>query len=104
MAPVPEWERIEQARKRLGLGRSATLAEIHHAYRARARELHPDRRPPAEQERCQAEMAAVNEAYRILRAYCAGYRFSFDPDDVRRDLARRDPGTHWHERFGDHPV
>ncbi|MFN0094585.1 MAG: DnaJ domain-containing protein [Dehalococcoidia bacterium] len=47
----------------LGVARSATTDEIRAAYRARSRELHPDRNPSPNANRL---MAAVNAAYEVL--------------------------------------
>lgn len=46
----------------LGVQPDATAAEIRDAYRALARRYHPDREPSAAE-----KMAAINEAYRVLR-------------------------------------
>jgi curved DNA-binding protein CbpA len=46
----------------LGVGRDATPYEIHSAYRRMAREFHPDGGGGGE-----AEMAAINEAWTVLR-------------------------------------
>jgi hypothetical protein len=54
---------------RLGVGPGATSDDLRQAYRARARALHPDRaggRSGAELEADSAELARLNEAWRVL--------------------------------------
>jgi molecular chaperone DnaJ len=46
----------------LGVARDADMATIRRAYRERARSVHPDRQPAGSAD----EMAAVNEAWRVL--------------------------------------
>lgn len=50
----------------LGLAPDAPATEIRRAYMARARRIHPDHRPPAERHQAAAEMAVLNEAWRVL--------------------------------------
>src|SRR6185295_10485952 len=55
--------------ERLGVAPTASEGEIRDAYRRRARALHPDRHgggSPAEQRQASTDMAAVNEAWRVL--------------------------------------
>lgn len=63
----PGW--YADARAVLGVTPAASPAEIHHAFRRRLRELHPDTRrtadPPSERER----QASDRELQRILAAY-----------------------------------
>jgi len=56
---------IEQALSLLELPAQASLTEIRRAYRRRAKMLHPDWHG----EKRSAQMAALNSAYRLLRAY-----------------------------------
>ena len=56
---------LEEALHILGLSQGASFASIHHAYRAQAKALHPDRRG-AESTK---QMAALNRAYAYLRSY-----------------------------------
>ncbi len=50
----------------LGLGPNADVAEIRDAYRRLAREHHPDRALSSNRAGVDAEMATINEAYRVL--------------------------------------
>ena len=51
----------------LGVPGTASAEQIRAAYRIRARQLHPDRvADPAERNRAEARMSAVNEAWRVL--------------------------------------
>jgi curved DNA-binding protein CbpA len=53
----------------LGVPATASTAAVREAYRERARRLHPDRlidASPRERDQAAAEMAAVNEAWRVL--------------------------------------
>ena len=51
----------------LGVPGTAPADQIRTAYRMRARQLHPDRVvDPAERDRAEARMSAVNEAWRVL--------------------------------------
>jgi hypothetical protein len=63
--------------ERLGVDPAASQAEIRAAYRRLARRVHPDRGGPGSQ----AAMAAVNEAWRVLRdpARRANYDASLRP-------------------------
>ena len=56
---------LEDALRVLGLSQGASFAKIRHAYRARAKALHPDRRGAEST----GQMAALNRAYTFLRRY-----------------------------------
>jgi hypothetical protein len=53
--------KLEAARRVLGLGESARLAEIKAAYRRRLQELHPDRNPDADAAERMKELVAAHE-------------------------------------------
>lgn len=78
--------------ERLGVTPAASADEIRAAYRSRARRLHPDHAgpvPSTDARRAAEEMAAVNEAWRVLRdparraAYDASLRSGTPGGDVR---------------------
>lgn len=69
---------LEEALRVLGLSQGASFSSIRHAYRARAKALHPDRRGAEST----GQMAALNRAYAYLRSY---YR-SAAPETRRSEL------------------
>lgn len=61
----PVKTQLEEALHVLGLAQGASFSRIRHAYRARAKALHPDRRGVESTE----QMAALNRAYAYLRGF-----------------------------------
>jgi len=53
----------------LGLEPTATLPEARRAYRARARQVHPDRVEDSTRARAEAQMAELNEAWTVVETY-----------------------------------
>jgi hypothetical protein len=87
----PSAEKIEEARRVLGLGNEVSEAEVKEAYRRLAASTHPDAHPDDGQggER----FTRVREAFALLTAYCRGRnqagdaavaerRYSLTPEDV----------------------
>jgi len=64
---VPSFKAVGEARRRLGLGETATLDEIKRTYRRLAGQLHPDHNP--EDPEAGARMAELSQAYELLAAY-----------------------------------
>jgi len=86
---------IDQARRLLGLGELASIAEIKTAYRQMCKKWHPD--VLEDEATARRRMKDINAAYRLLLDYCETYRFSFSPEEVESF----DPDGWWYERFGD---
>lgn len=86
---------IDQARRLLGLGELASIAEIKTAYRQMCKKWHPD--VLDDEETAKRTMKDINAAYRLLLDYCETYRFSFSPEEVESF----DPERWWSRRFGD---
>lgn len=61
-------KRITEYRKLIGLGASASLAELKSKYRTLVKEWHPDRHPPESEAHAEAELKskAIIEAYHFL--------------------------------------
>jgi len=75
---------IEHARRILGLNEMATMQEIKESYRKLALKYHPDRCKGKDKEKCEKIFKKINNAYEIIMAYCAGYRFSFKKEDAKK--------------------
>jgi DnaJ-domain-containing protein 1 len=73
----------------LGVDPDAGIDEIRVRYRALARDLHPDRRDAAHGARQSAEMAAVNEAWAVLRDPCRRAAY-----DAHLGTGRPSPAQH----------
>lgn len=76
------FKQIDEARKTLGLGESATLREIKREYRDLSKKYHPDQCKKKAVEEYGKKMRKINDAYAILMRYCESYRYSFRREDV----------------------
>ena len=98
MSKKTKRQRIISARDLLGLGESATIAEIKKAYRDKAKEHHPDTAEPNRSD--EVGMHRLTEAYDILLDYCQSFRFPLELSDD--NLA--DDEDWWMDRFGNDPL
>jgi DnaJ-class molecular chaperone len=80
---MANFNEIEEARKLLGLGETATLKEIKTAYRALAHRHHPDKLGEGDSTEGET-MKRLNRAYKLLADYCNEYKYSFKEEDVAR--------------------
>jgi hypothetical protein len=64
---MPSFEAIDEARRRLGLGETATPRQIRRAYHRLADQMHPDHNPDDLQ--AKTRMAELTQAYELLTAY-----------------------------------
>lgn len=74
---------IDEARKILELGETASLREIRDAYRRLVLEHHPDRSGSAAGKESRKMFRKITAAFETLMEYCAGYRYSFNKKDVQ---------------------
>jgi len=79
---MPDFEEIDQARRFLGLGKTATLKEIRGHFRELARHYPPDKCEPDEKPQCEETMKRLNQAYELILRYCADYKYPFREEDV----------------------
>ena len=85
------FEKINAARKLLGLSSEATVSEIKEAYRTMVKRHHPDRYlNEAERRENEKRMAEINRAYELLLSYIEEYKISFRKEDVERCEPERD--------------
>lgn len=94
-----EWQAIDRARKVLGLGERATLAEIKKAYHRLSKQHHPDIRSAGTGEERET-MYRLIEAYNLLMRYCESYRFPLAPPENHI----YDAEDWWMDRFGQDPL
>lgn len=81
------------------------MKQIRENYRRLVKEWHPDKRIiHSDIHQLKARETRTNEilkAYKTISAYCAGYRFSFERQEVEKymsDLER------WHRQYGSDPI
>ena len=87
---MANFEQIDKARKVLGLGNTATMEEIKQAYRRKSLKYHPDKCKEKDKPRCERMIKKIISARDVMLRYCAGYRYSFDETEVRRNTTDKD--------------
>ncbi|MBD3426824.1 MAG: DnaJ domain-containing protein [Candidatus Omnitrophica bacterium] len=80
---MTDFKKINDARKILGLGESATLYEIKDVYRKLSLKYHPDKCEEEEKAECEETFKKISSAYETIMTYCANYRFSFAVEEVQ---------------------
>jgi DnaJ-class molecular chaperone len=81
---MAKFEEIDEARRLLGLGESATLKELEQAYRRKAFRYHPDRNSGGNSSEQEEMMKKLNRAYELLTDYCTSYKYPFSKEEVAR--------------------
>jgi len=71
------YEKIDNARKLLGLGENATIKEIKEAYKNLCLKYHPDRCEEKDKKKYEEMIRKLNESMEILLNYCVNYNISF---------------------------
>jgi len=75
---------IENARKTLGLGDSASIKDIKSSHRTLILKFHPDRHSGSKNRDIYEEkVKEINDAYSIIMNYCIRYPISFTQDKVK---------------------
>ena len=92
---MDKFEKIDQARKNLGLGEKANKEEIKNIYRELMKKYHPDKTP--ENQKYLEKVKGIIWAYNIITSYCDKYKFSFS----REDVERINPELKLYRQFGD---
>jgi len=98
-APVVTVARVNDARRELGLGPTATRRQIHARYIARARRWHPDKNPGADREESQERFRRLSQAHAFLQVYLARYRYDLRGKAIRRD--QEPPAIQQLRQFGE---
>lgn len=97
---MANFRQIDEARKLLELDEIATLEEIKKAYKSLALKYHPDRCKDQEKRSCEEMFKKIAHANDILMAYCAGYRYSFKEENVKKNTLNKEFYEHM-RRFYD---
>ncbi len=79
---MDKFEKIDRARKILGLGEKAGKEEIKNRYRELMKKYNPDK--TQESQKYLEKVKRINWAYNIITSYCDEYKFSFSREDVER--------------------
>ncbi|HAX61941.1 MAG TPA: molecular chaperone DnaJ [Elusimicrobia bacterium] len=93
-----DFKRIDEARKILGLGETASLEDIKKAYREKCLKYHPDRCKDARKKECEKMMKNINDARNIVLDYCINYKFSFAKQEIKKNTKEKELNDHL-ERF-----
>ena len=75
---MADYKQIDEARKTLKLGESATIPEIKEAYRELSLKYHPDKCKEKDKKKCEEKFKQINNANEFLIEYCLNYRFPFE--------------------------
>ena len=84
-----DFKQIDEARKVLGIEETATLKEIKSAYKTLVLQYHPDRCKEEKKKECEEMFKKISNANDILMEYCAGYKYSFKEEDVKKNTKDR---------------
>lgn len=95
---MANFHEIDEARRVLKLGESATLREIKSAYRKLAHRHHPDVAGSISRDN-DADIKKLNWAYKLLTDYCAEYRYSFQEEAVARTYPDEEEWKQWREKW-----
>lgn len=87
---------LNEALSVLGLPRRATLRMIKSRHRELVRRYHPDSGEGSDPER----IRAINAAYKVIRDYVDGYRYSFAEDE----FYEQNPDERLRRQFADAPL
>ncbi|MGM0442224.1 MAG: DnaJ domain-containing protein [Elusimicrobiota bacterium] len=80
-----KYKQLDNARKKLGLSKRASLEEIKKKFKKLSLKYHPDRCEEERKEECKEKFQEINEAYKILRDYGFSYKISFKEKDFKEN-------------------
>ena len=89
---MKRFEKIDRARKLLGLAEEASLGEIKRTYRELAKKFHPDKKKGDKK-----KMQEINQAYKDLLSYCENFRYPLSQEKIKKEDRR----SRLEERFKD---
>ena len=90
------YRELENALKTFGITERATLEQIKQRHRELVKMHHPDQSVRTDP----AMIRNINDAYEIITAYCAGYRYCFSEEE----FLEQNPGERLRRQFGWDPL
>lgn len=91
---------LEAAAAELGLGESASLAEVRRRYRELMKLWHPDH-CAEDRDACRERAGRIIEAYQVVEAHCLRYPVPLTEEAARDTDA---PEAFWEKHFGEDPI
>lgn len=85
---IIDFKKIDESRRILKLGESATLTEIKKSYRWMVKMHHPDKCSDKDMKESEKQIREINKAYEILMDYCQSYRYPFTKKEVEDSYSK----------------
>jgi|SRR3989339_167998 len=95
------FEKIDRARKLLGLPEESSILELEETYRINAVRYHPDRCPEGKKDKCREMFKASHDAYELLLKYCRSYKITFTQRDIENHSVEREREEHMRKFYDD---
>lgn len=83
-------EKVDKARRELGLGETATLEEVKNRFKELAKRWHPDVCVERDPIICQDRFRRITDAKTLLSLLIHLYNYSFRPENIERDQEKYD--------------
>lgn len=103
-----DFDKVDAARRVLGLGDEAYIKDIKSRHRELALKYHPDRCIEKNKKEYKSKFIKVQNAYEILMEFCMGYCFSFRSEEVEKVSPDKDWQEHidrfYSEFFGERDI
>lgn len=96
---MDSFEKMEKARKLLGLFESATIPEVEKQYKKLLLKWHPDRNMD-NQEKATEMTSEIIESYKLIMEYFMNYKIPFSREEIRKYSSLDD---WWLNKFGTSP-
>jgi len=90
------YRQLETALKTFGITERATLEQIKQRHRELVKMHHPDQNDDPDP----TLIRKINDAYKILKTYCAGYRYCFS----KEEFLEQNPGERLRQQFAWDPL
>jgi len=97
-------KKIHEAAQTLNLGDRASMKEIKSRYRYLIKKWHPDK-CGEDREKYKEKTSEVVHAYETIMAYCENYLYSFEEEDIVKNLpVGVQMKERWNKQYGNDPM